>query len=156
MHSLVVYDSKFGNAEHLARSIATALGEFGPARAAHIHETSVTQLRDVDLLIFGCPSHGPDAMSAMFEFIRRLPVEVLRAPRIACFDTRMRAPWWMRRYAAPQLARRLRKAQVEMVLPPEGFYLQMREGPLVEGEADRAAKWGLQLAAQVRDSAPAA
>lgn len=141
MHSVVVYDSQFGNTERVAQVVAKALGDFGPARAAHVNETAVTQLRDVDLLVFGCPTQGFNASTAMRAFIEKLPPEVLRGPRVACFDTRMHVPRWMGRFAAPQLEKRLRKMGVSLCAPPAGFFVVDREGPLQEGEAERAAGW---------------
>lgn len=146
MRSLVVYDSQFGNTEHVAQLVAKALDGFGPARAAHVHETAVTQLRDVDLLVFGCPNQPLSAASAIRVFIAKLPREVLRGPKVACFDTRSRMPWWIGRFAAPQLVKYLRKLGVEPLAPPEGFIVKQREGPLQEGEAERAAGWGRMLA----------
>ena len=141
MHSVVVYDSQFGNTEAVAQVIARTLGEFGPARAAHVHETTVTQLRNIDLLVLGCPAQGGSGTSALRIFIDRLPPEVMRGPKIACFDTRMHAPRWLGRFAAPELARRLKKLHVQLVAPPEGFYMKRRQGPLEAGEVERAAEW---------------
>jgi flavodoxin len=146
MHSLVVYDSQFGNTERVAQLVAKALDGFGPARAAHVHETAVTQLRDVDLLVFGCPNQPLSSTSAIRVFIAKLPPEVLRGPKAACFDTRNRVPRWMGRFAAPQLVKQLKKLGVETIAPPEGFFVKEREGPLQEGEAERAVAWGRILA----------
>jgi len=145
MHSVVVYDSQFGNTEAIAQVVAKALGEFGPARAAHVHETAITRLRNVDLLVFGCPTQGWNATSDMRVFVERLPLEVLRSPKVACFDTRMHLPRWIGRFAAPQLAGRLRKLHIEIIAPPEGFYVRGREGPLQAGEVQRAAEWAKRL-----------
>ncbi len=151
MRSLVVYDSQFGNTEHVAQVIAKVLGDYGPARAAHIHETSLTQLRDIDLLVVGSPTQGGHATADIRDFIKRLPPDALRRPKIACFDTRMRAPRWLGRFAAPQLARQFRHLDIALVAPPEGFIVKERAGPLADGEAERAAEWGRAIA---RDIAP--
>jgi flavodoxin len=145
MHSVVIYDSQFGNTEAIAQVIARALGEFGPARAAHVNETALTQLRSIDLMVFGCPGQGWNATSDIRVFVERLPLEVLRSAKIACFDTRMPLPRWIGRFAAPQLAGRLRKLHIELIAPPEGFYVRGREGPLQTGEVQRAAAWGRKL-----------
>lgn len=145
MRSVVVYDSQFGNTEAIAQVVAKALGQYGTARAAHVHETAITQLRDVDLLVFGCPVQGWSPSSDLRIFVERLPLEVLRGPRIACFDTRLHVPRLIGNFAAPQLAGRLKRLHIEPVAPPEGFYLQKREGPLQPGEAQRAAEWARQV-----------
>jgi flavodoxin len=148
VHSVVVYDSQFGNTEAVAHVVAKALGEFGPARAAHVTETAVTQLRNVDLLVFGCPTQGLKGSPTLRLFFERLPLEVLRGSKVACFDTRMRAPRWIGRSPASDLARRLKRLHVELVVPPEGFYLNDREGPLQAGEVERAAEWARSIGQQ--------
>jgi flavodoxin len=150
MRSVVVYDSRFGNTEAIAHVIARALGEFGPARAAHVHETAVTQLRDVDLLVLGCPTQGWDPTSDMRIFVERLPREVLRGPKVACFDTRPHLPRWIGRFAAPQLAGRLKKLQIEPIAPPEGFYVERPQGPFQAGEFERAAEWARRIGETAR------
>lgn len=153
MHSVVVYDSQFGNTERVAQIVARALDEFGPARAAHVNETAVTQLRDVDLLVFGGPTQGLNGSTAMRAFIEKLPAEALRGAKIACFDTRLRLPRWLGGFAGPQLERRLRKLGVTLLAPPVGFYVVVREGPLDAGEAERAAAWARRLG-QIAVGAP--
>ncbi len=157
MNSVVVYDSQFGNTERVAQVVARALDQFGSARAGHIHETGVALLHDVDLLVFGCPMSGIGPGSHMRLFVERLPVEVLRRPQVACFDTRPHLPRLIGRFAAPQLARMLKHLGVEPIVPPEGFYVVDRHGPLDPGEVERAAEWakgvGLQ-ASQARVGEP--
>ncbi len=154
VNSLVVYDSQFGNTERVAHIIARALGEFGPARAAHVHETAATQLRFVDLLVFGSPTQGRSVPPAIRRFVERLPPDALRGPRTACFDTRARAPWLLGASAASQLVRQLRRVQVEVVGPPVSFYVKDRRGPLEDGEAERATAWAKELAALVAAAGP--
>jgi hypothetical protein len=57
----------------------------------------------------------------------------------------MHMPRWMSRFAAPQMAKKLRVRGAELLMPPEGFFVVDREGPLEEGEAERAAKWAASL-----------
>jgi len=50
-------------------------------------------------------------------------------------------------YAAQPIAGRLEKKGGELVIPPEGFYVDDTEGPLLEGELERAADWARQIVA---------
>ena len=50
-------------------------------------------------------------------------------------------------YAAPKIASSLVKAGGQVVTPPEGFIVKGTEGPLEEGELERATAWGRQIAA---------
>lgn len=48
-------------------------------------------------------------------------------------------------YAAEPIARQLMKKGGTLALPPEGFYVKASEGPLKDGELDRAAAWARQI-----------
>jgi len=53
-------------------------------------------------------------------------------------------------YAAAPIAGRLVKKGGELAVPPEGFYVASGEGPLVEGELERAAAWARQIVATLK------
>ncbi len=48
-------------------------------------------------------------------------------------------------YAAPRIVEALKKKGGNLVVPPEGFLVKDREGPLKEGELERAATWAKGL-----------
>jgi hypothetical protein len=48
-------------------------------------------------------------------------------------------------YAASRIADRLKKAGGNLIVPPEGFYVEDTEGPLKAGELERAASWATSL-----------
>lgn len=82
-------------------------------------------------------------------FVVKLPVEMLRGPKAACFDVRTHGLGLLVRFPAAQLAKQLRKLQVQVIAPPAGFYVRDRRGPLEAGETERAAEWARGLAAEV-------
>ena len=49
-------------------------------------------------------------------------------------------------YPAKSIADRLQKKGGDLAAPPEGFYVAGTEGPLLEGELDRAAQWAREMA----------
>ena len=48
-------------------------------------------------------------------------------------------------YAAPHIANVLKKKGGNLVVPAEGFFVKDREGPLKEGERERAASWAKEV-----------
>ena len=64
----------------------------------------------------------------------------------AAFDTR--AGFKLAGGAAKGIARRLRGHGYKLAVPPEGFIITGTEGPLREGEPDRARAWGAALLRQ--------
>ena len=47
--------------------------------------------------------------------------------------------------AAKPIINKLTSKGGQLVLPPEGFYVEGMEGPLLEGELDRAVKWADEI-----------
>jgi hypothetical protein len=48
-------------------------------------------------------------------------------------------------YAAKSIAKRLEKAGGKLAAPPEGFAVKGTEGPMKQGELERAAEWAKRL-----------
>jgi flavodoxin len=155
MNTLIVYDSLFGNTEQLAVAMARGLGVYGPSRGAHVNETPFTQLRDVDLLILGCPTQQWNLTPDMKVWLERAPVEALRGPRVACFDTRLRIALWIGRRAAPLMARSLRRRGIALAASPEGFFVSDRDRRLETGEVARGVAWAMELGEMLAESSMA-
>ena len=145
MNTIVICDSQFGNTERVAQAIANALAEFGEGRAVHVNQTNPAELRDVDLLVLGSPMQGWKPTLAMLAFLDNIPPGSLSSVNTACFDTRLRWPSFLRGSAADWIARKLRDIGAEPLLPPEGFLVKGTEGPLRDGELERAASWARAL-----------
>jgi hypothetical protein len=57
-------------------------------------------------------------------------------------------------YAAPRIGRQLRARGAQVVLEPEGFIVTGTEGPLKDGEEQRATAWAKELVASISDIQP--
>lgn len=150
MNALIVYDSQFGNTELIAQCIASTLSEFGHARAVRVDQVYLEELQGMDMLILGCPTQGMRQTPAMQSFIAHIPREMLSSISVACFDTRFRGGFWMLS-AAPAMAKQLRMMGVELMVPPESFFVKAmkKEGPLLDGEMERAASWATKLSEKI-------
>jgi hypothetical protein len=60
---------------------------------------------------------------------------------VLVFDTRMRMIKLLTGSAAEGAARTLKNLGAELLLPPESFFVKAMEGPLDDGEVERAAAW---------------
>jgi flavodoxin len=138
MNTLVLYDSQFGNTERVAQTIATTLSPFGSAQTVRIDPSQPLALKDVDLLILGGPTQAFGATTAIRELLAHISSTMLQGREVACFDTRVHGPWGS---AAHRIARHLRTIGVSLVVPPESFFVTGTEGPLADGELERAAAW---------------
>lgn len=157
MTILIVYDSLYGNTAKVAQAIAGALTPVATVRVLRVGEANVTALESVDLLIVGSPTQGGRATPAIQEFINKIPAGGLKNVRVIAFDTRISAEdkgiglrFLMRLlgYAAGRIANRLQAKGGSLAVPPAGFIVEGKEGPLKEGELERAAKWATQSVGQ--------
>ncbi len=140
MKNLIFYDSVHGNTEKIARAIAGALT--GEVEVLCVGEVGTSELSAFDLLIVGSPTHGGRPTQAVQDFLNQVPASVLKGANVASFDTRIPAGWVkIFGFAAKRISNRLKRRGGNLVVPPEGFYVEGTEGPLREGEEERAAGW---------------
>jgi flavodoxin len=156
MKALVVYDSVFGNTEQVAQAMAEALIAHGEATARRVGETTADDLSGLDLLVVGSPTRAFSPTGGTKAFLQKIPARALTGVKVAAFDTRIAVeethhpiltPMVMLfGYAAKPIARSLRRHGGELAAPPAGFVVEGSEGPMREGELDRAAAWATRLA----------
>ena len=141
MNALIVYDSRFGNTERIARAIAEAL----ECRSVGVGDVAPADVEGVDLLLVGGPTQVHGVSPALRAFLAGLPAHALQDVPAAAFDTRFPKARALTGSAAAGLARRLGRKGARLVAPPESFFVTDMEGPLVEGELERAAGWARGL-----------
>lgn len=140
MKALIIYDSTYGNTEKIARAIGEAIG--GDARVVRARGANLSDKESWDLLVVGSPTLGGRASPDIQGFLDRLPDSVLKGMKVAAFDTRFSTRWvGIFGYAAGKIASKLKEKGGNLVLPPEGFFVKGKEGPLKDGEMERAAGW---------------
>jgi hypothetical protein len=114
------------------------------------------ELQGVDVFIVGCPTQGWRPTPAIQSFLEEVSFEELRGLAVACFDTRFRLPRFMTGSAANVMAAKLREKGVSLLVEPESFFVKATEGPLRDGELDRAAAWARMLIKEVEAPTPEA
>src|SRR5690349_17376225 len=149
MKILVIYDSKFGNTAHIAQAIAEVLQEHGRVRLVPVAEAETVTLAGVDLLAVGGPTQAHGISPALTAWLANLPWDAARSVPAVTFDTRYRKPAWLTGSAAHTLAKRLEQHGCHMLMPAESFFVTGSEGPLEDGELDRAAAWAREIAVRV-------
>ncbi len=145
MNTLIVYDSQFGNTEHIVQAIAGALSEYGKVRTVRAEHTHPLELEGVDLLLLGCPTQAWNASPVMRSFLDYTTSETLGNVTVACFDTRFDRSPLITGSAARKMTNRLHKLGVRHLLPRESFFVESAQGPLKSGEVVRAADWARRL-----------
>ena len=168
MKALVIYDSLHGNTEKIARAIGDgrsgAVEAFDSVEVVKVGDVQPDQLAGTDLLLVGGPTHGLRPSPTMHEFLSRIPKDALAGVKVAAFDTRTdmdKQPGALRfigkildhfGYAAEKISSSLEKVGGQVVKPPEGFIVKGTEGPLEDGELERAADWAGQITAKEKST----
>ena len=140
MKALIVYDSIYGNTEKIARAIAEAITPSDEVKVLRAGEANPSELASIDLLIVGSPTHAGRPTPAIKDLLNKVPE--LQGVNVAAFDTRI--PTKLVRvfgYAAGRIANNLKKKGSTLIASPEGFFVTGGQGPLKEGELERAAAW---------------
>ena len=156
MKAMVVYDSVFGNTAKIAQAIGQALGSPGDVEIAQVGDAGPAQLAGLTLLIVGSPTRQFSPTGATSSFLKSIPKKGLTGVKVAAFDTRFTVSaiekvrilaFFVKifGYAAKPIAGRLQKKGGALAIPPEGFYVDDTEGPLLKGELERAADWAKQI-----------
>jgi flavodoxin len=147
MKYLVVYDSYFGNTEQIAKEVASVLDDCECVRV-----TDINFREKVDLLIVGSPTRGFKGTASIHKFLNSLPSNV---KKVALFDTRIDLGTissgftrWMvgsMGYANNKMIKIVLKKKRKIVEPVEFFYVLDNEGPLKDGEIEKARRWAESL-----------
>jgi flavodoxin len=166
MRAAVVYESWYGNTRQVAETIARELRRDGEVDVLSVDEPP-PPLDELDLLVVGAPTHihglssassrksaiehghdpGPPGIGVR-GWLKLLPE--VEGRRAAAFDTRLDKPVVLVGSAARGIARRLRRHGFELIVAPESFFVLDAEGPLEDGDLDRARKWARELAAATK------
>ena len=155
MRALVVYESLWGNTEKVARAIAAKLGGDVTVLDSDAAPLSVDGF---DLLVVGGPTHAfsmtrastrADAVASydapylptrgIREWLNELQRPAAEMPAIA-FDTRVDKPR-LPGSSAKAARHELRSLGFDTSVKQRTFRVHGYEGPLLDGELERAAAW---------------
>lgn len=146
MNTLVVYFSKFGNTRQVAEAVAETLQSTGSVRVMSAEPLTAADFEGVDLLVMGTPTHKMNLPEAVRPILDSLPKRILKGVPFAAFDTSYKMGWFLNKFtASKRLNRKLRKLGGKPLLPPETFLVEDREGPLYDGEIERAHDWAISI-----------
>jgi flavodoxin len=157
MRAVVLYESVYGNTEAVARAVAEGLAPLGEVTLARFGDVPQGALDEADLVVLGGPTHGwgmtrpasrkqPDTEGYRVGAREWLEGSWQGAGKMAAaFDTRFAKPRWLTGSAALRITRTLRRSGYRLVAPPESFFVLHTEGPLRDGDEDRARAWGAEI-----------
>lgn len=161
MNALIVFESLWGNTRALAEAVADGVGD--GARLVDVADAPVPVPDDVDLLVVGGPTHAfsmsrtstrqdaerkgaptGHAVRGIREWLGELPAS--EHIDVATFDTRVGSVRHLPGSAAKAAGKEVRRHHLGRLVATESFYVGDMDGPLLDGELDRARAWGRSLA----------
>jgi hypothetical protein len=162
MKVVIIYESLFGNTGAIAHAIAAGCQPAAEIELVPIVAATREHATGAHLIVVGGPTHVHGMSSAVSRKAAAedsdLPDEVVgRGIRdwlgelvhsegpAAAFDTRLDRAMVLTGAASHVIGRRLKRRGYRLIVPPESFLVADAEGPLVEGELDRATEWGRAL-----------
>ena len=90
MSACVIFDTRYGNTEKIARSFETGLGESGiQTVCVNARDVAVDSLMQYDLICVGAPTEAFTASKPMKEFLAKLKSIDLSGKCGFAFDTRL-------------------------------------------------------------------
>lgn len=170
MRALIIYESMYGNTHAVADHIAEGLSGRFETVVTTVEGATPPAIAEADLVVVGGPTHAhgmtssasrhsaveaaakdedleldPDAEGpGLRNWFDDLPAHLGGAA--AAFDTRIDASAVLTGRASKGIARRLRHHGFDLLEDPESFLVD-KQNHLVEGETERATRWGADLAA---------
>jgi hypothetical protein len=170
MRALVVYESMFGNTREIAGAVADGLRARLAVDLVEVGAAPAVLPDDVALLVVGGPTHAhgmskPESRAdsakragdrlvsrgiGVREWLESLHGGSSRVAA-AAFDTRIKGPELLWGSASKGAAKRLKALGFRVIAGPESFLVEGPTGPvfdrLVDGEVERARRWGERLGA---------
>lgn len=161
MKTLIVYESVFGNTEEIAFAMRDAIAQFSDVVALRPEEAKAATIQNYNLIIIGSPTQKFNPLPGISSFIKELPAASLKGKKVAAFDTRvdlrkvnnrfLNLMVCMFGYAAYPIAKKLKAKGGEVIVPAEGFFVEDTNGPLRDGELERAREWAKRLSGGLTD-----
>lgn len=144
--ALVVYYSRFGNTEKVAKALAAGLESGGvDASTAKVDEVKFEELDEITLLCVGTPVHAWNVSRPVKEFLNRLmSLEGLSGKKAFAFDTKFRSR--MAGSAGGKIEKKLKKMGFVVAKPAVSAIVLGNEGPLEDGAEETFKEMGAELA----------
>ena len=144
-HGVVIYDSKFGNTEKIARSLAGGLQMAGlDVACVNTNDVQAESLKDYDFIAVGAPTQMFTASRPMKDFLLKLAgVQSLKGKYGFAFDTKFASP--LSGSASKYIEKRLKDLGMRIVRPRQSAIVDKTEGPLEGGEVEAFEQIGFDI-----------
>jgi len=154
--AIVVFDSRYGNTEKIARSLRDELREAGiDAYCLNENKVQIESLKEFDLIAVGGPTEALRVSKSMKEFLQKLRSLDLHGHFGFAFDTRFDSAF--SGSAAKAIEKELKRCGLEMISPRESAFILSRQKndkgnvKLKDAEEERFEKLGSSIGSALHD-----
>ncbi len=142
---MIIYDTKFGNTEKVARALAEGMKKHGVnVDCIKIGEVDISKLGDYDLLAIGGPTHAFGLSKPMKDFLKELENVKLGGKRAFAFDTKYKSR--LAGSAGKRIEKKLKKLRMTIVKSHISAIVKGGEGPLEDGTEETFKQIGADIA----------
>ena len=149
MKVLIVYDTKYGNTEKVAKLIAEGI------TSTEGNEVIVNNVKDVklkteasyDLILIGSPNHFGRHVGSIKKFINKLPKSQLKVNAYAVFDTYITADF---EKAVKKMEQQISEMMPDLTKTSPGLSIKVEgtgtsKGPIVNDELPKCKEFGIKF-----------
>ena len=142
---VVIYDTKFGNTEKIARALSEGMKRGGlVVDCLKIDDVDPGKLGEYDMLAVGAPTQAFRISAPMKEFLRKLENADLRGKKGFAFDTRLKSRF--AGSAANGIEKKLKELGLTIIRDYASAIVGGTEGPLEENAEKRFEQIGSEIA----------
>ena len=150
MNILTIYDSVYGNTKLIAKAIDSVFANHHH-NLSKIDQVSFDDLKDIDLLVIGCPTYGGQPTEKTKSFISSLKLSNFK---FACFDTSLdpKTSGFILKLllniignASSKISASLLAKGLKRVGKPVSFIVTSKTGPLRSNQIKLAKSWADKL-----------
>jgi hypothetical protein len=148
----VVIASPCGVTDTVARAVARAVDWSYEHSARSASEVDPMEIRTPSVVFLGGPTHRREMGDSLRGFLDRMPDRLVSQCLFAAFDTRFHDSPIVTGSSARHIQRAVEGRGGRNLVPGESFFVIRRDGPLRDGEVERARMWASGvIAAAVRE-----
>lgn len=142
--AIVIYFTRFGNTEKIAKALASGLGEHGiEVDCMKSIEVEVDKLTEYDLIAIGSPTHFRSIPKTMKSFLEKLEREAIKEKKAFAFDTKYKG--FLAGSAGKGIEKKLKQSGMRIVKPYTSAIVTGGEGPLQNSMEEKFKQIGIEL-----------
>jgi flavodoxin len=147
--ALIVYNTKYGNTEKVAKLIAEGITsvEGNKVEVNNVKDIKPKKEDSYDLLLIGSPNHFGRHVGSIKKFINNLPKSQIKVNAYAVFDTYITADF---EKAVKKMEEQISEVMPDLTKASPGLSIKIEgtgtsKGPIVQEELPKCKEFGIKL-----------